>query len=125
MNLLQNYFRTLKNINSMKYLNIILMSFLVLLLGCDFAAQSRYRYSEVGQIQNAEFGTVIGVRDINIVAESSSSGGIVGGVAGAVGGAHLGGGSGSLVTLVAGAVIGANAFVFNCGLFHWGAATGR
>lgn len=90
----------------------ILISFIAFLMltGCQFAAQSRYKYSEVGQIQNAEFGTVIGVRDIDIIAESSSSGGVIGSVAGAVGGAHLGGGSGSLVTLVAGAVIGANAF---------------
>jgi outer membrane lipoprotein SlyB len=94
----------------MKHKIIIVITALLFLGGCDFAAQSRYKYSEVGQIQNAEFGTVIGVRDIDIIAESSSSGGIIGGVAGAVGGAHLGGGSGSLVTLVAGAVIGANAF---------------
>lgn len=94
----------------MKLSKIFIIGVLVLLSGCDYAAQSRYRYSEVGQIQNAEFGTVIGARDIDIIAESSSSGGIVGGVAGAVGGAHMGGGSGSLVTLVAGAVVGANAF---------------
>lgn len=94
----------------MKTSSILFLSLLFFFTGCDYAAQSRYRYSEVGQIQNAEFGTVIGVRDIDIIAESSSSGGIVGGVAGAVGGAHIGSGSGSLVTLVAGAVVGANAF---------------
>ena len=94
----------------MKVVKLLLLFIAFFVAGCDFAAQSRYKYSEVGQIQNAEFGTVIGVRDIDIIAESSSSGGIIGGVAGAVGGAHMGGGSGSLVTLVAGAVIGANAF---------------
>lgn len=83
---------------------------LAFLNACEFAAQSRYKYSEVGQIQNAEFGTVIGVRDIDIIAETSSSGGIIGGVAGGVVGAGMGGGSGSLVTLVAGAVVGAQAF---------------
>ena len=93
-----------------KFISILLITIALLLNGCNFAAQSRYKYSEVGQIQNAEFGTVIGVRDIDIIAESSLSGGIIGGVGGAVGGAYLGGGSGSLITLVAGAVIGASAF---------------
>ena len=94
----------------MKFKTLLLITAMLVLSACDFAAQSRYKYSEVGQIQNAEFGTVIGVRDIDIIAESSSSGGIIGGVAGGVGGAYLAGGGGSLVTLVAGAVIGANAF---------------
>jgi outer membrane lipoprotein SlyB len=94
----------------MKFTTLLLITTMLVLSACDFAAQSRYKYSEVGQIQNAEFGTVIGVRDIDIIAESSSSGGIIGGVAGGVGGAYLAGGGGSLVTLVAGAVIGANAF---------------
>jgi outer membrane lipoprotein SlyB len=94
----------------MKFKTLLLITTMLVLSACDFAAQSRYKYSEVGQIQNAEFGTVIGVRDIDIIAESSSSGGIIGGVAGGVGGAYLAGGGGSLVTLVAGAVIGANAF---------------
>ena len=94
----------------MRLIKLFLIGTLVLLSACDFAAQSRYKYSEVGQIQNAEFGTVIGARDIDIIAESSSSGGIVGAVAGGVVGGNMGGGSGSLVTLVAGTVIGANAF---------------
>ncbi len=94
----------------MKLIKLFLIGSLVFLSACDFAAQSRYKYSEVGQIQNAEFGTVIGARDIDIIAESSSSGGIVGAVAGGVVGGNMGGGSGSLVTLVAGTVIGANAF---------------
>ena len=86
----------------MKFKTLLLITTMLVLSACDFAAQSRYKYSEVGQIQNAEFGTVIGVRDIDIIAESSSSGGIIGGVAGGVGGAYLAGGGGSLVTLVAG-----------------------
>ena len=94
----------------MKFKTLLLITAMLVLSACDFEAQSRYKYYEVGQIQNAEFGTVIGVRDIDIIAESSSSGGIIGGVAGGVGGAYLAGGGGSLVTLVAGAVIGANAF---------------
>ena len=94
----------------MKIKLFLVFAVLALLTACEFAAQSRYKYSEVGQIQNAEFGTVIGVRDIDIIAETSSSGGIIGGVAGGVVGAGMGGGSGSLVTLVAGAVVGAQAF---------------
>lgn len=81
----------------------------LLLGGCAFSTQTRYNYSEVGQVQVVEFGSVVAVRDIDIVAESSSSGGIVGAVGGAAAGSNIGAGTGAFVSGVAGAVIGANA----------------
>lgn len=80
-----------------------------LMAGCAFSTQTRYNYSEVGQIQVVEFGAVVAVRDIDIIAESSSSGGIVGAVGGGVAGAHIGAGSGAVAAGVAGAVVGATA----------------
>jgi outer membrane lipoprotein SlyB len=86
-----------------------LMALLTLLVGCAYSTQTRYNYAEVGQFQVVEFGAVVAVRDIDIVGESSSSGGIIGGVAGGVAGGNVGKASGALAAGVAGAVIGANA----------------
>ena len=58
----------------------------ILLIGCDYATQTRYGYSEVGQVQVVQFGTVIAIRDIEIMGESSVGGAIAGGAAGAAAG---------------------------------------
>ncbi len=79
------------------------------LLGCDYATQTRYGYSEVGQVQVVQFGTVIAIRDIDIIGESSVGGAIAGGAAGAAAGGNVGGGTGTAVAVVAGAVVGATA----------------
>lgn len=77
------------------------------LTGCNYSTQTRYNYSEVGKIQVVNFGTVVAVRDIDIVAETGSAAGIVGATGGAVGGAQLGSGTGSVAGAVGGAVLGA------------------
>jgi outer membrane lipoprotein SlyB len=81
----------------------------ILLIGCDYATQTRYGYSEVGQVQVVQFGTVIAIRDIEIMGESSVGGAIAGGAAGAAVGGNIGGGTGTAVAVVAGAVVGATA----------------
>jgi len=81
----------------------------IALSACTFSTQTRYNYAEVGQIQVVEFGSVVAVRDIDIVSETSSSGGIIGATAGAAAGSHVGRGSGAVVGVVAGAVLAANA----------------
>jgi outer membrane lipoprotein SlyB len=81
----------------------------ILLIGCDYATQTRYGYSEVGQVQVVQFGTVIAIRDIEIMGESSVGGAIAGGAAGAAAGGNVGGGTGTAVAVVAGAVVGATA----------------
>lgn len=80
---------------------------LLALQGCNYSTQSRYNYSEVGQIQVVKFGTVISVRDIEITADNSLAGGVAGGAGGAAAGAQVGSGSGSIAAAVGGAVTGA------------------
>lgn len=91
----------------MKIKNIFALLTLLALTACNYATQTRYGYSEVGQVQVVQFGTVVAIRDIDIVGERGASGGIAGGVAGGVGGAYVGGGA--ILTAVGGAVIGATA----------------
>lgn len=91
----------------MRHLSLVATA--AILGGCTFSTQTRYNYAEVGQVQVVEFGSVVAVRDIDIVGETSSSGGIIGGVAGASAGSNLGRGSGAAVGAVAGAVLAANA----------------
>lgn len=86
--------------------SLIIAAALFLLAGCTFSTQSRYNYSEVGQIQVVEFGSVIAVRDIEIVGENSGAGGLLGGAGGAAAGAYSGKGFGSVAGGVAGAVAG-------------------
>jgi outer membrane lipoprotein SlyB len=87
--------------------SLIFSIFLFLLYSCSFSTQSRYNYSEVGKIQVANYGTVVKVRDIDIVSNTSGAGGLIGGVGGGVGGLQVGSGGGQVVAGVAGAVGGA------------------
>lgn len=80
---------------------------LLLVLSCNYSTQTRYNYSEVGKIQVVEFGTVVAVRDIDIVGENSGISAALGGVGGAVGGASTGNGVGGVGAGVAGAIGGA------------------
>lgn len=75
------------------------------LASCTYSTQTRYNYSEVGQVQVVEFGTVVAVRDIEIVGENSGIGGLLGGTGGAVAGASTGRGFGGVAGGVAGAVV--------------------
>ena len=52
------------------------------------------------------YGTVVGVRDIDIIGDTSSAGGLLGGVGGGIGGLNVGSGSGVIVAGAAGAVGG-------------------
>jgi len=83
--------------------SLIFSIFLLLLYSCSFSTQSRYNYSEVGKIQVANYGTVVKVRDIDIVSNTSVAGGLIGGV----GGLQVGSGGGQVVAGVTGAVGGA------------------
>tara|TARA_Y100000294_G_scaffold110108_1_gene102113 strand:- start:610 stop:1125 length:516 start_codon:yes stop_codon:yes gene_type:complete len=89
---------------TMKILTLISV---LLLIGCDFSTQTRYKYSEVGQIQVVNFGTVVALRDIDIIAETTLAGGILGAGGGAVGGAEIGSGTGSIAAAGIGIVVGA------------------
>jgi outer membrane lipoprotein SlyB len=87
----------------------ILTLFLFLALSaCQFATQTRYGYKEVGQVQVVKFGTVVAVRDIDIIADNSGSGALGGAVTGGTVGANAASGSGAVAGAVVGAVIGGN-----------------
>lgn len=85
---------------------VLISCLLVLITGCDYATQNRYRYSEVGQIQVVEFGSVVAVRDIDIIADNSGAGALLGGAGGAAGGIYTGRGAGAVTGGIGGAVIG-------------------
>ena len=94
--------------NKMKHKSSLIFGIILFLLpSCNFSTQSRYNYSEVGKIQVVNYGTVVSVRDIDIVSNTSGTGGLIGGVGGGVGGLHIGSGGGQIVAGVAGAVGGA------------------
>jgi len=84
----------------------VLLAVAGLLTACNFSTQSRYNYKEVGKIQVVNFGTVVAVRDIDIIANTSPLGAMAGGAAGAAAGSQIGSGTGSVVGAVGGAVGG-------------------
>lgn len=80
---------------------------LFLVVSCKYSTQSRYNYSEVGQVQVVQFGTVIAVRDIEISGENSGAAAVAGAAGGAAVGVGTGRGFGSVAGGVAGAAVGA------------------
>ncbi|MEZ7198741.1 hypothetical protein [Pseudodesulfovibrio karagichevae] len=84
---------------------ILAVFMLISICACQYPTQTRYNYSEVGQIQVVQFGTVIAVRDIDIYGENSGAVAL----AGAAGGAAIGVGAGNGFNSVAGGVAGATA----------------
>ena len=93
--------------NRIHYKSLLILGVLLFLLpSCNFSTQTRYNYSEVGKIQVVNYGTVIGVRDIDIISDTSSAGGLMGGIGGGVGGTSVGSGSGAIVAGAAGAIGG-------------------
>ena len=85
---------------------VVCLTIAGILTACNFSTQSRYNYSEVGKIQVVNFGTVVAVRDIDIIANTSPLGGMAGGAAGAAAGSQIGSGTGSIAGAVGGAVGG-------------------
>lgn len=76
------------------------------LVGCAHPSQNTYRYDEVGKTSAVSFGTVIAVREIDIIGENTGFGALVGGAAGAGAGSYVGSGSGNAWAIGAGAVTG-------------------
>lgn len=97
--------------NTLKCINIPCLSLLVIisfvLASCKYSTQSRYNYSEVGQVQVVQFGTVISVREIEISGENSGATAVAGAAGGAAAGVSTGRGFGSVAGGVAGAAVGA------------------
>jgi outer membrane lipoprotein SlyB len=79
----------------------------VLLGGCALPGQDRYHYSEVGRSFALAFGTVVAVRDIEIIGHNTGVGGLIGAAAGAGAGTAIGSGRGTGWAVLGGLVIGA------------------
>lgn len=71
--------------------------------------QNTYRYDEVGKSSAISFGTVIAIREIDIIGRNTGTGAAVGAAAGAGAGSYAGSGSGELWAIGAGLVLGAMA----------------
>lgn len=83
------------------------------LIGCQHPSQNTYSYSEIGKSSAVSFGTVVAVREIDIIGKNTGTGALIGAAAGAGAGSYAGHGSGNSwavgAGLLAGAVAGAMA----------------
>ena len=76
-----------------------------LLTACAQPSQNRYGYQDVGQASVVEFGTVIAERTVEITGQNTGVGATAGALGGGIVGASIGHGTGSLGTMLAGALI--------------------
>lgn len=89
-------------------LSICILSSLAILSGCSSSPTSSNVYStaQAGVMQEVQFATVVGIRNIIIEQNSSDTGQTAGGIIGAVAGSEVGKGKGRIVGGVVGAVAG-------------------
>jgi outer membrane lipoprotein SlyB len=74
---------------------------------CQHPSQNAYSYSEVGKSSAVSFGTIVAVRDIDIIGKNTGAGAVVGAAAGAGAGSYAGSGSGNNWAVGAGLIAGA------------------
>ncbi|HQS83505.1 MAG TPA: hypothetical protein PLY23_01145 [Alphaproteobacteria bacterium] len=82
------------------------------LSGCTKPGQNQYSHKDVGQSTLVEFGTVLAVRNVDIIGENTGVGALIGAGTGAGAGSYLGGGTGNVWAIAGGALIGAAAGAF-------------
>jgi outer membrane lipoprotein SlyB len=76
--------------------------------GCArHSSQSVYQEGDVGQTAAVSFGTVVAVRNIDIVGKNTGTGALIGGAGGAIAGSGIGSGSGNAAAVLGVAVVGA------------------
>jgi outer membrane lipoprotein SlyB len=81
---------------------------LPMLGGCArHSSQNVYQEGEVGQTSAVSFGTVVAVRNIDIVGKNSGAGALIGGAGGAAAGSAIGSGSGNAAAIAGGVLVGA------------------
>jgi outer membrane lipoprotein SlyB len=86
---------------------LVLLTALVAVVGCEHPNRNTYSYSEVGKSSAVSFGTVLAVRDIDIIGRNTGAGSLVGAAAGGGAGSYAGAGSGTGWAVGAGIVAGA------------------
>lgn len=81
------------------------------LSACQRPGQNAYRHDEVGKSSALSFGSILAVREIDVIGQNTGAGALVGAAAGAGAGSYIGRGSGSGwgagAGLLAGAIAGA------------------
>ncbi|MGB4101044.1 MAG: hypothetical protein WBK91_03970 [Alphaproteobacteria bacterium] len=85
------------------------LAFAVLLLtsGCAHQSQNVYNYDEVGKSSAVTFGTVVGIRMIDINGKNTGVGALGGAGAGAAVGSQIGSGTGNAAAIGVGLLVGA------------------
>ena len=86
---------------------ILLIAVLGALSGCEHPNQNTYRYDEVGKSSAVSFGTVLAIREVNIIGKNTGAGAVAGAAAGAGAGSYLGSGSGNAWAIGGGLLVGA------------------
>ena len=84
----------------------ILMVASLALGACSHPSQNAYRADEVGKTSTVSFGSVIAVREVDIIGENTGTGALIAGAAGAGAGAYVGSGSGTAWAVGAGLIAG-------------------
>ena len=82
------------------------------LSGCAKPGQNQYSHKDVGQSTLVEFGTVLAVRNVDIIGENTGVGALIGAGTGAGAGSYVGGGTGNVWAIAGGALIGGIAGAF-------------
>lgn len=80
---------------------------LLLVSACARQDQNTYRYDEVGKTSAVSFGTVVAMRQVDIIGKNTGIGGLAGAGAGGAIGSQIGSGAGNTGAIVGGLVIGA------------------
>lgn len=90
-----------------KYASLLILPTTLILGACSITPSSNtYTTAQAGTLQEVQFGTIIGLRNVMIREDNAETGKVAGGVIGGVAGSDVGEGKGQIVGSVAGAVIG-------------------
>jgi len=93
----------------MKFRLMGLIATALLMAGCmpPKQGQNIYKSDEVGRSRTTEFGTVLNVREVDIVGKNSDKGMLLGGATGAGAGSYIGKGDGNVWATAGAAIAGA------------------
>ncbi|MGE5537375.1 MAG: hypothetical protein ACM30I_02075 [Gemmatimonas sp.] len=86
---------------------VALLLSLFAVAGCQHPSQNAYSYREVGKTSAVSFGTILAVRDIDIIGKNTGAGALVGAAAGGGAASYAGAGSGRNWAVGAGLIAGA------------------
>ena len=85
---------------------VIILALSLGLPACSSTGGKVYNSGEAQQVQQVMFGTLLSVEEVRVEGEGAHTGAIIGGVTGAAVGSLFGGGSGRVLSVVGGALLG-------------------